>query len=51
MRLAQGGIRRATRERSGNRVLAALWASTRDLEAAYWAWYDAYRGRPSEGAI
>ncbi|MCC7138450.1 MAG: hypothetical protein IT460_08510 [Planctomycetes bacterium] len=30
---------------------AALWASTRDLEAAYWAWYDAYRGRPSEGAI
>lgn len=30
---------------------AALWAATRDLEAAFWAWYDAYRGRPSEGAV
>jgi hypothetical protein len=30
---------------------ATLWASTRALEAAYWAWFDAYRGRPTEGAI
>jgi hypothetical protein len=30
---------------------AALWTSSRALEAAYWAWYDAYRGRPTEGSI
>ena len=30
---------------------AALWASTKELEDAFWAWYDAYRGKPSEGAV
>jgi hypothetical protein len=30
---------------------AALWSSSRDLDASFWAWFDAYRGKPSEGAI
>lgn len=30
---------------------AALWAATRRVEDSFWAWYDAYRGRPSEGAV
>ena len=30
---------------------AALWTATRRVEDAFWAWYDAYRGRPSEGAV
>lgn len=30
---------------------AALWAASRDVEASYWAWFDAYRGRPTEGSI
>ncbi len=29
----------------------ALWASSRDLDSSFWAWFDAYRGRPSEGAV
>jgi cytochrome c556 len=30
---------------------AALWGATKEVEDAFWAWYDAYRGRPSEGAV
>ena len=30
---------------------AALWTATRRVEDSFWAWYDAYRGRPSEGAV
>jgi hypothetical protein len=30
---------------------AALWTATKEVEDAFWAWYDAYRGRPSEGAV
>lgn len=30
---------------------AMLWAATRRVEDSFWAWYDAYRGRPSEGAV
>ncbi|HVG93625.1 MAG TPA: hypothetical protein VND21_04200 [Planctomycetota bacterium] len=30
---------------------AALWAATKEVEDAFWAWHDAYRGRPSEGAV
>jgi cytochrome c556 len=30
---------------------AALWQATKEVEDAFWAWYDAYRGRPSEGAV
>jgi hypothetical protein len=30
---------------------AALWTSSRDLDASFWAWFDAYRGKPSEGAV
>jgi hypothetical protein len=30
---------------------AALWTSTKELEDAFWAWYDAYRGKPSEGSV
>ena len=30
---------------------AALWTVTRRVEDSFWAWYDAYRGRPSEGAV
>ena len=28
-----------------------LWRATAALESAFWGWYDAYRGRPSEGAV
>ena len=30
---------------------AALWSSSKELESAFWAWFDAYRGKPSEGAV
>lgn len=30
---------------------AALWRATKELEEAFWAWYDAYKGKPSEGAV
>jgi hypothetical protein len=30
---------------------AALWRAATDLEATFSAWYDAYRGRPSEGSV
>ena len=30
---------------------AALWPAIEALESAFWGWYDAYRGRPSEGAV
>lgn len=30
---------------------AALWAASRDVDASYWAWFDTYRGRPTEGSI
>ncbi len=29
----------------------ALWRSTLDLEGTFWGWFDAYRGRPSEGPV
>ena len=28
-----------------------LWRAAAALESAFWGWYDAYRGRPSEGAV
>lgn len=30
---------------------AALWDASRDVEASFWAWYDTYRGRPTEGNV
>lgn len=30
---------------------AVLWAASRDVDASYWAWFDTYRGRPTEGSI
>jgi hypothetical protein len=30
---------------------AALWAATRRVDDSFWAWYDAYRGRPGEGEV
>lgn len=30
---------------------AAFWLASRDLDASFWAWFDAYRGKPSEGAV
>jgi hypothetical protein len=30
---------------------AALWAAADALEGSFWAWYDAYRGVPAEGAV
>lgn len=30
---------------------AALWTATTRLADAFWAWYDAYRGRPAEGGV
>lgn len=30
---------------------AALWTATRRVEDSFWAWYDAYRGKPSEGSV
>jgi hypothetical protein len=30
---------------------AALWRASTDLETAFRAWVDAYRGRPSEGSV
>ncbi len=30
---------------------AALWTATTRLADSFWAWYDAYRGRPAEGGV
>ena len=30
---------------------ALLWRATEGLDSAFWGWYDAYRGRPTEGAV
>jgi hypothetical protein len=30
---------------------AALWAAADRVETGYWAWYDAWRGAPAEGAV
>jgi len=30
---------------------AALWTATQGLADSFWAWYDAYRGRPAEGGV
>ena len=28
-----------------------VWRAIDGLESAFWGWYDAYRGRPTEGAV
>lgn len=30
---------------------SALWSASDDLESGFWAWYDAYRGTPSESSV
>jgi hypothetical protein len=35
----------------GSRDDALLFSATEDLERAFWAWHDAYREVPSEGAV